>query len=106
MDYTLTPSRIWSVWGMEGTFTFPSVYTAVLDAEKSMGLHWMPVTLESLPDAEQPVEETTDKDPRQIYMQYIFHPGRFPIHVIRKALSVRNQKSFTQVKNLTKKKLF
>lgn len=74
---------------MEGTFTFHSVYSAVLDTDKSMGLHWMPVCLEALPDAEQPVEDCNDKDPRQIYMQYIFHPGRFPVHVIRKALSVR-----------------
>lgn len=57
-----------------------------------MGLHWMPVTLEPLPDAEQPLEDSSDKDPRQIYMQCIFHPGRFPVHVIRKALSVRKTK--------------
>lgn len=74
---------------MEGAFTFHSVYSAVLDVDKSMGLHWMPVTLEPLPDAEQPLEDSNDKDPRQIYMQYIFHPGRFPVHVIRKALSVK-----------------
>lgn len=88
VDFALTPTRIWSVWGIEGAFAFHSVYTAVLNVEKSVGLHWMPVTLEPLPDPEQPVDDSSDKDPRQIYMQYIFHPGRFPVHVIRKALSV------------------
>lgn len=56
----------------------------------------MPVTLEPLPDAEQPVDDSGDKDPRHIYMQYIFHPGRFPVHVIRKALSVSKISHFVK----------
>lgn len=48
----------------------------------------MPIILEPVPDVNHVLADSTEKDPRQIYLEYIFHTGRFPLHVIQKALSV------------------
>lgn len=85
VDYVLTSSRIWSVWRVEGECT---IYSAQLTTKDARCYNWVPVLLEPLPDVNQPPEDSSDKDPRQLYLQHIFQPGSFPIHVIQKALSV------------------
>jgi nuclear pore complex protein Nup160 len=82
IDFTLSTSRIWSVWrGKDGEC---EVYSASLQTSS----HWIPVIIESIPDAGQPPNVDGETDPRQIYLQHIFHPGRFPLHIISKALNV------------------
>lgn len=44
--------------------------------------------LENLPDADDIQRTEGDADPRQVYLQNIFYPFRFPLHIIGKALSV------------------
>lgn len=84
VDYSLSLTSIWSVWrGVDGEY---SVYT--LDVSNMNG-HWTPVILE-------PVQENTenfitpDVDCCQAYLENIFYPGRFPLSIIDKALSVSN----------------
>ncbi|XP_044262804.1 nuclear pore complex protein Nup160 homolog [Tribolium madens] len=82
IDFTLSTSRIWSVWrGKEGE-------CEVYSASNQAGSHWIPVVLESVPDASQPLNIDGETDPRQSYLQHIFHPGRFPLHIISKALNI------------------
>ena len=60
------------------------MYSASLQS----GSHWIPVILESVPDAGQTPNIDGETDPRQVYLQHIFQPGRFPLHIISKALNV------------------
>lgn len=50
--------------------------------------NWTPVVLENIPDVETGPVEDGEGDPRQVYLGHIFYPGRFPLHIISKALSV------------------
>lgn len=82
IDFTLSTSRIWSVWrGKEGE-------CEVYSASHHSGSHWIPVVLETVPDASQSPNIDGETDPRQSYLQHIFQPGRFPLHIISKALNV------------------
>lgn len=63
------------------------IYTATLNDLKTIGSHWIPVDLEPIPDPTKCLE-SQDIEPRQAYLQYIFYPGRFPVNIISKALSV------------------
>lgn len=82
IDFALSTTRIWSVWrGKDGE---SNVYWAPIQS----GTKWIPVVLEALPDSTEPSNVDGESDPRQVYLQYIFHPGRFPLHIISKALNV------------------
>lgn len=83
IDFSLSTASVWSVWREKDGECV--VYTAPLQISSC---YWMPVVLESIPDAEQPPNIDGETDPHQAYLQYIFHPGRFPLHIINKALNV------------------
>lgn len=88
IDYALTPSRIWSIWrSLDGEW---SLYSGQYNSEETNDdFVWTPVVLEPLPNAQElPCDGTID--PRQQYLDYIFYPGRFPLQIISKALSVSN----------------
>ncbi|KAI4461367.1 nuclear pore complex protein [Holotrichia oblita] len=85
VDFSLTTARIWSVWrGEDGEC---SVYSAALSHGGERGSHWIPVVLESLPHPSE-VPNNPDLDPKQLYLEYIFYPGRFSLNIISKALSI------------------
>ncbi|GJQ71484.1 hypothetical protein Trydic_g11201 [Trypoxylus dichotomus] len=85
VDFSLTTSRIWSVWrGEDGECT---VYSAALSYGGEKGSHWVPVILEPLPHPTE-VPYNPDLDPKQLYLEYIFYPGRFSLNIISKALSI------------------
>lgn len=84
MDFNLSSTRIWSLWRSEDGET--SVYSAALYTGGE-GTHWVPVILEPVPDTNF-TPDTDYVDPRQAYLQHIFYPARFPLHIISKALSV------------------
>ncbi|XP_002003887.4 nuclear pore complex protein Nup160 homolog [Drosophila mojavensis] len=80
-DFDATRSHIWTLWSnAEGEFNVSAIF---LEEDKSV--KWVSAALEPPPDRycltiEQGV------DPREAYCSYIFHPGRFDINVIAKAL--------------------
>ncbi|CAH1112722.1 unnamed protein product [Psylliodes chrysocephalus] len=90
IDFALQTNRLWSLWRSEDGDSV--VYTASLPLCKQSGTFkstsWTPVILETIPDANQAPANDGDSDSRQIYLQHIFHPGRFPLHIISKALSI------------------
>jgi nuclear pore complex protein Nup160 len=73
------------------------VYSASLQTSS----HWIPVIIESIPDAGQPPNVDGETDPRQIYLQHIFHPGRFPLHIISKALNIYKRSTIISDLNLS-----
>ncbi|XP_072392736.1 nuclear pore complex protein Nup160 homolog [Diabrotica undecimpunctata] len=89
IDFALQTNRLWSVWRCEDGDSV--VYTATLPVSRCASYkssNWSPIILETLPDANQAPANDGDSDPRQVYLQHIFHPGRFPLHIISKALSI------------------
>lgn len=84
VDFSLTNDRIWSLWrGEEGD---SQVFTAEISHDKQF--NWMPAVLESLPDPNEVPFNSDCVDPKEAYLEYIFYPGRFPLSIISKALSV------------------
>lgn len=83
MDFSLDSKRLWAVWrDTEGECC---VKSACLD-NHCRG-EWMRTVLNPPLDPEYiPVDP--DVDPKQAYVSFIFHPGRFPLSVISKALSI------------------
>lgn len=78
-------SQIWSLWRTDDGDT--AIYSVVLSNNSNEGSYWVPAVMEPQPDVNF-VPDTNDLDPRHVYLQYIFEPGRFPLHIIIKALSV------------------
>ncbi|KAF5295354.1 hypothetical protein FQR65_LT01544 [Abscondita terminalis] len=85
VDFNLSSDQIWSMWRSEDGET--AVYNAELFNDDGKGSHWIPATLEPIPDAEF-VPDMNSFDPRQAYLNHIFYPSRFPLAVINKALSI------------------
>ncbi|KAJ8978445.1 hypothetical protein NQ317_017648 [Molorchus minor] len=81
IDFSIQKNRLWSAWRSEDGECV--VYTASYKTN-----NWTRVILEALPDANQAPALDGESDPRQFYLQHIFHPGRFPLHIIGKALSI------------------
>ncbi|RZC33085.1 nuclear pore complex protein Nup160 -like, partial [Asbolus verrucosus] len=95
IDFTLSTVRIWSVWrGKDGE-------CEVYSASAHSGTNWAPVVLESVPDASQPPNIDGETDPRQVYLQHIFQPGRFPLHIISKALNIYKRSTIISDLNLS-----
>ncbi|XP_018568434.1 nuclear pore complex protein Nup160 homolog isoform X2 [Anoplophora glabripennis] len=86
IDFALQTNRLWSAWRCEDGECL--VYTASLQSDTFKSNSWTPVILETLPDANQAPTTDGESDPRQVYLQHIFSPGKFPLHIISKALSI------------------
>lgn len=86
IDFALSETQVWSVWrGEDGEC---SVYVATLPVDNiSTGTHWIPTIMEPTLDPNS-VPQNTNLDPKQIYLEHIFYPGRFSLAIIAKALSV------------------
>ncbi|KAK4875779.1 hypothetical protein RN001_012201 [Aquatica leii] len=85
VDFNVSSNQIWSMWRSEDGDT--AVYNTELFSSSGEASHWIPVTLEPIPDADF-VPDMNSFDPRQAYLNHIFYPSRFPLAVINKALSI------------------
>lgn len=95
IDFTVDNERLWSLWRSESGES--KLYTTTLNGKQQ----WQAVFLEALPDPNHTANiERCNKDPRQVYLEYIFYPGRFPLHVISKALCVSIKLSFSTLRIL------
>ncbi|CAH1156010.1 unnamed protein product [Phaedon cochleariae] len=87
IDFALQTNRLWSAWRCEDGECV--VFTAALRAGPTRAKSsWAPVVLETLPDANRAPDSDGESDPRQFYLQQVFQPGRFPVNIISKALSI------------------
>lgn len=85
VDFALCQSQLWAVW--RNTQGETAVSTVNIHPNDAGDAFWRPAVLEPGPDREFVVTDSMT-DPRQAYVSYIFHPGRFSLPVITKALSV------------------
>nr|CAH7729258.1 unnamed protein product [Callosobruchus chinensis] len=88
IDFAIQSNRLWSLWRCEDGGT--AAYCSSLSRGEGMSSGWAPVALEPPPDADRPPQaaDGAGSDPRQLYLHHIFQPGRFPKHIITKALSI------------------
>ncbi|KAL3269609.1 hypothetical protein HHI36_008672 [Cryptolaemus montrouzieri] len=98
IDISLTMSRIWSVWRSEAGDC--KVYSTCLHYGESDVRDWTPVILEDPPESQPPLLDG-ESDPSHIYLEYIFHPGRFPLHIINKALNTYKRSTIMTDLNLS-----
>ncbi|KAG5881796.1 hypothetical protein JTB14_037092 [Gonioctena quinquepunctata] len=95
IDFALQTNRLWTAWRCEDgecvVYT-TALQTGTYSTSRQLGLirstNWAPVILDTMPDANQAPANDGESDPRQVYLQHIFHPGKFPMHIISKALSI------------------
>ncbi|CAG9862053.1 unnamed protein product [Phyllotreta striolata] len=79
IDFAAQLDCLWSVWRSDVGETV--VYKASFKSNQ-----WTQVILEPEPCEKQfPIKFN---DVKTMYLQHIFHPGRFPLHVINKTLSI------------------
>lgn len=55
----------------------------------SHGTNWTQVVPETPPDRNFDPSSQVNVDPKQAYLSYIFQPGKFPLSIINRALTVR-----------------
>lgn len=96
IDFAIESNRLWSIWRTEnGECT---MYTTMLNEKQQ----WQMIYLESHPDPNYLANvERSNKDPRQIYLEYIFYPGRFPMHIISKALCIYKRSTVLSDTNMS-----
>lgn len=86
VDFALCQSQLWAVWRYTQGDT--DVSTVNIRPSSSGGdAYWRHSVLEPGPDREFVLNDAM-VDARQAYISYIFHPGRFSLPVIMKALSI------------------
>ncbi|XP_071447164.1 nuclear pore complex protein Nup160 homolog, partial [Hetaerina americana] len=101
VDFQFSQYRLWAVWTVsDGSMLVSSMLMDLSEAKASGGsapstqAEWETAILEVAPRGllvpTASPEEGLDPmvDPRQAYLAHIFHPGRFPLAVIAKALAV------------------
>ncbi|XP_030768263.1 nuclear pore complex protein Nup160 homolog isoform X2 [Sitophilus oryzae] len=94
IDFSLQCDRLWSLWRTSEDDCV--IHTASLKSGT-----WTPIIREVVNDIQNPVNRG-ECDPRQVYLQHLFHPGRFPLHVINKSLGIYKKSSYiTSEINLT-----
>ncbi|KAJ1526649.1 hypothetical protein ONE63_008234 [Megalurothrips usitatus] len=97
VDFSLCQSQLWAVW--RNTQGDTAVSTVNIHPSNPRGdAFWRPAVLEPGPDREFVVHDSMT-DPRQAYVSYIFHPGRFSLPVIMKALSIFRRSSEMSLMN-------
>ncbi|NXU50803.1 NU160 protein, partial [Turnix velox] len=91
VDFALTSSEIWALWHNEENQTI----VKYINFEQNVTGLWNQVFVQPLPEEEVPVRH--DQDPREIYLEYLFTPGRFSNAAIQKALQIFSQGTVTHM---------
>ncbi|RMB98016.1 hypothetical protein DUI87_25494 [Hirundo rustica rustica] len=85
VDFALTSAEIWALWHNEENQTV----VKYINFEQNVAGQWNQVFVQPLPEEEVTVRQ--DQDPREIYLEYLFTPGRFSNAAIQKALQIFSQ---------------
>ncbi|KAF2984812.1 hypothetical protein EK904_009407 [Melospiza melodia maxima] len=85
VDFALTSAEIWALWHNEENQTV----VKYINFEQNVAGQWNQVFVQPLPEEEVTVRQ--DQDPREIYLEYLFMPGRFTNAAIQKALQIFSQ---------------
>ncbi|XP_036283000.1 nuclear pore complex protein Nup160 isoform X1 [Pipistrellus kuhlii] len=82
IDFALTSTDIWALWHDAENQTV----VKYINFEHNVAGQWNPVFMQPLPDEEIIIRD--DQDPREMYLQSLFTPGRFINAALCKALQI------------------
>ncbi|XP_046859836.1 nuclear pore complex protein Nup160-like [Xenia sp. Carnegie-2017] len=89
IDFVLSINQIWTLWiSDEGV---PFVRHALIESNQLAPTGWQHAILEDARPSEINVAE--HQEPRETYLEYIFHPGRFSKYDIDKAIKIFDSSS-------------
>ncbi|XP_037694406.1 nuclear pore complex protein Nup160 [Choloepus didactylus] len=82
IDFALTSTDIWALWHDAENQTV----LKYINFEHNVAGQWNPVFIQPLPEEEVVIRD--DQDPREMYLQSLFTPGRFINAALCKALQI------------------
>ncbi|XP_066217650.1 nuclear pore complex protein Nup160 [Saccopteryx leptura] len=82
IDFALTSTDVWALWHDAENHTV----VKYINFEHNVAGQWNPVFMQPLPEEEIIIRD--DQDPREMYLQSLFTPGRFINAALCKALQI------------------
>ncbi|CAL7942667.1 unnamed protein product [Xylocopa violacea] len=100
VDFSFTTTRLWAVWRTTDMDTVEVTHTQLALSGTRVNSEWEAAALEQTPDRDYILNDA-DTDPRQAYINYIFHPGQFSFADITKALNIYRRSNYMEDKILS-----
>ncbi|XP_050491820.1 nuclear pore complex protein Nup160 homolog isoform X1 [Bombus huntii] len=100
VDFFFTTTRLWAVWRTTDMDTVEVTHAQLSLSGGRVNSEWEAAILEQTPDRDYILSDA-DTDPRQAYINYIFHPGQFSLADITKALNIYKRSNFLEDKILS-----
>ncbi|CAK9826764.1 Nuclear pore complex protein Nup160 homolog [Anthophora retusa] len=100
VDFSFTTTRLWAVWRTTDMDTVEVTHAQLSLSGLRVNSEWETTTLEQMPDRDYILSDP-DTDPRQAYINYIFHPGQFSLTDITKALNIYRRSNSSEDKILS-----
>ena len=100
VDYSFTTTRLWAVWRTTDMDTVEVTHAQLSLSGVRVNSEWETTILEQTPDRDYILSDP-DIDPRQAYINYIFHAGQFSLTDITKALNIYRKSKCTKNKVLS-----
>lgn len=88
VDFSFTMTRLWAVWRTTDMDTVAVTHAQLPLTGSHVSSEWETAVLQQTPDRDYIVDGDPGTDPRQSYINYIFHPGQFSLVDITRALSI------------------
>lgn len=102
VDFSFTPARLWALYRDDIDSQSASVWSICLnnDENSSQNNRWQPIILEPMLPSDE-IIINPELDAKQNYLDFIFYPGRFPLNIISKALSIYRRSAILSDMNLS-----
>lgn len=88
MDFSFSETRIWAVWRTNDVDAIAVTHVGLPLQNADINSEWEPAVLIQSSDKDYVISDGSNTDPRQSYINYIFHPGKFSLKDIIRALSI------------------
>ncbi|CAB3993284.1 nuclear pore complex Nup160-like [Paramuricea clavata] len=89
IDFVVSTKQIWTLWMSDDGV--PLVQYTLIESSQPSPTGWQNVLLGNVMPSEIPIPE--NQEPREAYLNYIFHPGRFSKYTIDKAIKIFDSSS-------------
>lgn len=86
MDFSFTSARLWALWRLNDTDNVAVTHICLPLTDTNFNCQWESVVLTEKSDKDYVSDPGID--PRQAYIDFIFHPGQFALIDIIKALNI------------------
>ncbi|XP_017877657.1 nuclear pore complex protein Nup160 homolog [Ceratina calcarata] len=104
VDFSFTTTRLWAVWRTTDMDAVEVTHTQLALNGTRVNSEWEAAVLEQTPDRDYILSDA-DTDPRQAYINHIFHPGQFSLADIAKALNIYRRSNIIEDKILSSSEL-